>query len=63
MEAVRAAIGDTTFPTACKERRLSITFSFQIKTDLTAHHYNISVCFSHAPSRFSVIADRIKIVL
>jgi len=60
-EAVRVAIGGTTFPTACEGRKLRVAFSFRTKTDLPALHY-ISVCFSHPPNVFSVIADGIKMV-
>jgi hypothetical protein len=59
--AVRTAVSGTTFPQPCAGRRLKVDFSFQYEPQLPIQHH-VSVCFSHPPSKFSVIAKRIEMV-
>jgi Gram-negative bacterial TonB protein C-terminal len=60
-EAARNSIGNTTFPSPCSGRPIEVTFSFQMKNDLSAQYY-ISACFAHPPNEFWVRADAIRMV-
>jgi len=58
-ETVRAAIGGTNFPAACAGRKVEITFAFQSKANLPAHHH-VSACFSPLPNLLSVSVGESK---
>lgn len=61
VESVRTAIDETIFPLSCSGKKLKVEFSFKLEAQLPAQHH-VSVCFSHPPSSFSVIANRIEMV-
>jgi hypothetical protein len=60
-DSVRTALLTTTFPTACTGRRLKVKFSFKTASDMPVN-YKVSVCCSHPPNQFSILAGPIQMV-